>query len=159
MVENKTSELKDSLININRVSKAVKGGRNFGFAALVAVGDENGTIGLGSGKASEVADAIKKAVDDAKKNLYTVSVIDGSIPHEVTGKYGSGRVFMKPAGKGTGVIAGGPVRTVLELAGVHNILTKNIGSRNFYNAAKATLEGLLSLRTKEEIEKLRGVSL
>ncbi|ERP31305.1 30S ribosomal protein S5 [Chitinivibrio alkaliphilus] len=159
MAENKTTELKDSLININRVSKAVKGGRNFGFAALVAVGDENGTIGLGSGKASEVADAIKKAVDDAKKNLFKVAVVDGTIPHQVEGRFGSGHVFMKPAAKGTGVIAGGPVRIVLELAGVQNILTKNLGSRNFYNASKATLEGLLSLRTKEEIEKLRGVSL
>ncbi|MGM0461949.1 MAG: 30S ribosomal protein S5 [Fibrobacterota bacterium] len=159
MAENTTTELKDSLININRVSKAVKGGRNFSFAALVAVGDENGKVGLGVGKASEVADAIKKAVEDGKKNLHTVSVVDGTIPHQIDGKFGSGHVFMKPAAKGTGVIAGGPVRVVLELAGVHNILTKNLGSRNFYNASKATLEGLLSLRTKEEIEKLRGVTL
>ena len=149
------TELQDRLIVVNRVSKVVKGGRRFGFSALVAVGDENGTIGLGTGKANDVSDSIRKAVDNAKRNLVKVSLVDGSIPHEVYGKFGAGYMFLKPATAGTGVIAGGAARVVLELAGVKNILTKCLGSRNAHNSAKATLECLKTLKTREEISALR----
>ena len=153
--KNDGAELQDRLITVNRVSKVVKGGRRFGFSALVAVGDENGTIGLGTGKANEVSEAIRKAVENAKRNLVTVSVEDHTIPHEVYGKYGAGYMFLKPAAPGTGVIAGGAARIVLELAGVKNILTKCIGSRNAHNAAKATVEGLKMLKTRSQIAELR----
>ncbi len=151
------SELKDRMITVNRVSKVVKGGRRFSFSALVAVGDEKGTIGLGTGKANEVAEAIRKAVENAKRNLVKVSVEEGTIPHEVYGKYGAGYMYMKPAAPGTGVIAGGAARIVLELAGVHNILTKCLGTRNAHNSAKATVEGLKALRTKEQVNAIRQI--
>lgn len=154
-----SGELKDRLIVVNRVSKVVKGGRRFGFSALVAVGDEKGTIGLGSGKANEVSEAIRKAVENAKKNLVTVSLVEGTVPHDMYGKFGAGFVFMKPAAPGTGVIAGGAARVVLELAGVKNILTKCLGSRNAHNVAKATLAGLNSMKTREEINVLRQANI
>ena len=152
----KDGELKDSLIAVNRVSKVTKGGRTFSLSALVAVGDENGTIGLGIGKASENTEAVRKAKENAKKNLVKVKLVDGTIPHPVNGKFGAGKMFMKPAAPGAGVIAGGAARIVLELAGVKNILTKCLGSRNAHNSAKATLEGLKMLRTVEDVKNIRS---
>ncbi len=150
------SEFKEKLVSVNRVSKTVKGGRNMRFSALMVVGDEKGRIGCGMGKAVEIPEAIRKGTEDAKKNMVTVSLVGTTIPHEVTGVYGTGRVLLMPAPEGTGLIAGGPVRQVLEAAGVKNIRTKSIGSNNPINMVKATMEGLKQLRSAEEIAKLRG---
>ena len=152
-------ELKDKLVSIQRVTKVTKGGRAFGFSAIVVVGDENGVAGHGLGKAKEVTIAISKAVEDAKKNLVKIPIENGTLPHEQKGKYGGAKVFIKPASEGTGVIAGGAVRTVLESVGVQNVLSKSQGSSNPHNVVKATFDALLNLRSPIMIAKQRGVSL
>ncbi|MBT8220803.1 MAG: 30S ribosomal protein S5 [Bacteroidia bacterium] len=153
------TELKDTLVSLNRVAKVTKGGRTFSFAAIVVVGDENGTVGHGLGKARDVSEAIAKAVDDAKKSLVKVPVYKGTIPHEQKGKYDAGRVLIKPASEGTGVIAGGAMRAVLEAAGVHNVLAKSMGSSNPHNVVKATIDALLKLRSPLTIARQRNISL
>lgn len=148
--------LKEKVVFINRVAKVVKGGRNFRFSALVVVGDENGHVGTGIGKATEVPEAIRKAIEDAKKNLIKVEMVDNTVPHESVGVYGAGRVLIMPASEGTGVIAGGPVRAVLELAGLKDVRAKSLGSNNPRNMVNATLCGLSNMKTVEQIAKLRG---
>lgn len=152
-------ELKDRLVAVNRVTKVTKGGRAFGFSAIVVVGDEAGTVGFGLGKSKEVASAIAKAVEDAKKNLVKVPVVNHTIPHQTSARYGGADIFLRPATHGTGVIAGGTVRMVVEAAGIKDILSKSKGSSNPHNVVKATFKALLDIRRPEEIAKLRGVSL
>jgi small subunit ribosomal protein S5 len=158
-IDASTLDLKEKVVNIGRVTKVVKGGRNFRFSALVVIGDGNGYVGVGTGKAAEVPDAIRKGIDDAKKNLIRVPIVGTTIPHEAVGIFGAGKVLIKPAEEGTGVIAGGPVRAVLELAGVRDIRTKSLGSNNPTNMVRATIEGLSQLHTLEEYAKLRGISM
>ncbi|MGC6479108.1 MAG: 30S ribosomal protein S5 [Flavobacteriaceae bacterium] len=152
-------ELNDRLVGVQRVTKVTKGGRAFGFSAIVVVGDENGVVGQGLGKSKEVSEAIAKAVEDAKKNLVRIPIQNGTLPHEQKGKFGGARVFLKPASAGTGVIAGGAVRSVLEAVGIHNVLSKSQGSSNPHNVVKATFDALLRLRSPEIVAKQRGISL
>lgn len=153
------TELKEKLVALNRVAKVTKGGRTFSFAAIVVAGDGKGTVGYGLGKARDVSESIAKAVDDAKKNLVKVPIYKGTIPHEQKGKYGAGKVLIKPAADGTGVIAGGAMRAVLEIAGVHNVLAKSQGSSNPHNVIKATLDALQKLRSPLDVARQRGISL
>lgn len=154
--EKEPSEFKERLVAINRVAKVVKGGKNFRFTALMVVGNENGKVGVGLGKAAEIPEAVRKGVEDAKRHMIEVPIVGTTIPHQVEGKFGKGHVRMLPAEEGTGVIAGGPVRAVLEMVGIRDIRTKSYGSNNPSNCVKATLDGLSQLRTAEQVAKLRG---
>lgn len=158
-IDASTLDLKEKLVCVNRVSKTVKGGRIARFAALMIVGDENGHVGYGLGKAAEVPEAIRKGIEDAKKNMITVSLKDTTIPHEVIGEFGAGKVLLKPAAPGTGIIAGKTVRAVIELAGIKNIRAKSLRSNNPANVVKATFEGLTTLRTAEEVAQIRGIDV
>lgn len=153
------SELQERVVYVNRVSKVVKGGRRFSLSALVVVGDGEGRVGVGMGKSAEVPNAIKKAVDDAKKNMFTVPIVHGTLPHEIIGEFGAARVVLKPAAPGTGIIAGGPVRAILELAGMTDVLSKSLGSDNAVNVVKAAAEGLKNLHFAEDVARRRGMSL
>jgi small subunit ribosomal protein S5 len=155
-IDASTLDLKEKLVSINRVAKVVKGGRNFRFSALMVVGDGNGHVGVGMGKAAEIPEAIRKGTEDAKRNMIKISIVGTSIPHKIIGVFGRGRVLLLPAPKGTGVIAGGPARAVLEAAGIKDIRTKSYGSNNPINCVKATIEGLKNLKTVEQVAKLRG---
>ena len=158
-VKSSEIELKDRLVHIGRVTKVTKGGRTFSFSAIVVVGNENGVVGFGLGKAKEVTDAISKGVDDAKKNLIKVPILKGTVPHEQNGKFGGARVFLKPAAHGTGVIAGGAMRAVLESAGVTDVLAKSKGSSNAHNVVKATIDALVQMRDAHTVAKHRGISM
>ncbi len=152
-------DLKEQVVDIKRVTKVVKGGRNFRFSALVIVGDENGHVGFGTGKAMEIPDAIKKGIEDAKKNLINVPIVGTTVPHEINGRFGAGNVLIMPAREGTGIIAGGPVRTVLELAGLKDVRAKSLGTNNSRNMVSAAMDGLRNLKRAEEVAKLRGKSV
>jgi len=159
LIDASSMDLKETVVNIGRVTKVVKGGRTFRFSTIVVVGDENGHVGIGTGKAAEIPDAIRKGVQDAKKNLIRVPRVGTTIPHSVEGHFGAGRVLIMPAVEGTGVIAGGPVRAILELAGVTDVRAKSLGSNNSRNMVNATIEGLKNLKTIEQVARLRGKSV
>ena len=159
LIDARQLDLQERVVEVRRVTKVVKGGRNFRFAALVVVGDENGHVGIGTGKAMEVPDAIKKAAEDAKKNLIRVPIVGTTIPHEVIGHFGAGKIIIMPAQEGTGIIAGGAARTVLELSGLKDVRAKSLGSNNKQNVVLATIEGLSQIKTPEEVARLRGKSV